>query len=482
MPAFTTAAALAIVSNAGPFKVRLQLNGGNGDANGVADNLWEVVPGAGGVASALMDCLRGRDNSAWFADLALRVTDFGWEDAVAKYAQGFSLKPVLMGASTYNGYYDAYSTGVLWYSYHNMMELIDEEDRSAWSQYVDANARFARSVIDDRPRGAGNVVWVHDYQLSLVPAMVRQGDKSARISFFLHIPFPRPEVFQTIPQARELLGGMLGADIIGFHVPSYRDNFRDTAQAVLGSDVTVVDEETLTYRGRSIRLRVYPIGIKPETYDSSSYAQAARDLRREHAGRHILLGIDRLDPSKNIPGRLRAYREFLRQHPEQQGRVILAQFAVPSREKVPAYIAERKEVERLVAEINNEFGTDVWLPVKYHYGNMSKDELLTWYRAAAVMLITARSDGMNLVAKEFVWANHGGSLLLSHQTGAAYQFGNDAVIVDGIDDADVARGIYDALVMPEAERLERLERMKANVASQNVTWWTNQILTDIESV
>jgi trehalose 6-phosphate synthase/phosphatase len=323
---------------------------------------------------------------------------------------------------------------------------------------------------------------VHDYQLMRLPRLLRDRLPEARIGFFLHIPFPNPEVYLTLPVRRWLIEGMMGADLIGFHTRRYRGHFTAALRRLFG--VEMRPDERVTIDGRAIRLGVFPMGVDAADFAARAAARevSAATLELESAGggtqgQRLLVGIDRLDYSKGIARRLLSFERLLIQHPEWRERVRLLQVAVPSRGGLREYRRFRGEVETLVGRINGEFATPNWTPIHYMFRSVPSTVLLAMYRAADVMLVTPLRDGMNLVAKEFVAsrADEDGVLLLSEFAGAIDELA-DAVMVNPYDVDGCADAIHAALRMERTERRRRMRALRAQVFDHDVHRWAREFL------
>jgi trehalose 6-phosphate synthase/phosphatase len=320
------------------------------------------------------------------------------------------------------------------------------------------------------------------------------GCPAARIGFFLHIPFPSSEIFATLPAREQVLRGLLGADLVGFHTPSYAHHFARTVERVLGVAAAAPGDggpgARIVHAGGTTRVGVFPMGVDAAALEERAAAPevgAALARVRGAAGERpddvaLLLGVDRLDYTKGIPRRLLAFEQFLERHPELHGRVRLVQLAVPSREGVGAYQRIRRLVDGLVGRINGAFGTARWAPIHYLYRAVPEPELLALYRAAAVMLVTPVRDGMNLVAKEFVAcrADEDGVLVLSEFVGAAAEL-EAAVRVNPYDVDGCAEAYYAALTMPRGERRSRMRRLRARVRAYDVHAWSAAFLEALEA-
>ena len=322
---------------------------------------------------------------------------------------------------------------------------------------------------------------MHDYQLLLLPGLLRQRLPDARIGFFLHIPFPSEELFRTLPSRERLLEGLLGADLVGFHTPAYLRHFATSLIDILGISV---DIDRVQLPDREVRLGVFPMGIDAATFSALAADPAveaeSRAIRGDGSVR-VLVGVDRLDYTKGIPRRLLAYERMLITHPELRERVRLLQVAVPSRTGVGAYQDFRTLVDQLVGRINGEFGTPRWVPVHYIFRALSESDLVALYRAADVMLVTPLRDGMNLVAKEFIASRNDGDgvLVLSEFAGAAWEL-PEAVRVNPYDVEGAAEVYYRALTMPAEERRARLAPLRARVQTFDVHRWVASFLGQLE--
>ena len=434
-----------------------------------------VERSAGGVATGLRG-LHERSQGLWI----------GWPGDVSRLdeAQSRSLLsqleekgclPVSLTADEVSGYYDGFSNGVLWPLFHYLLDRIPPHSHE-WEVYRAVNERFADVVASiHRP---GDLVWVHDYQLALVPQMVRARVPGARVGYFLHIPFPATEVFRTLPWREPLLEGMLGADLLGFHTLRYRGHFSSSVHRILGIPT---QDDTIRVEGREIRLGVFPIGVDAPTFtalaEDSEVAGDVAAIRSEARGERILLGIDRLDYTKGIPRRMLAFERLLEREPGWRGKVRLVQVAVPSRSDVPSYQDFRSELDQLVGRINGAFSTVDWSPIRYVQRSLDEKRVVALYRAADVMLVTPLRDGMNLVAKEFVTcrSDQDGVLVLSEFAGAAAEMG-EALQVNPYDIDAMAVAYHQALTMPEEERRVRMRALRQRVAAHDVHAWAQSFI------
>jgi trehalose 6-phosphate synthase len=426
-------------------------------------------PSAGGLVSALRPALESR-RGAWV----------GWDGGAGdlpRRVEGLDVEllPVALSRREVEHYYHGFANRTLWPLLHGLIEQ-PRFERRWWSAYRDVNERFAAVEAH-----GGGLRWVHDYQLMLVPSLLRRA-QTGPIRFFLHVPFPPPEIYARLPWREQLLDGLLGADVVSFHTETYRDNFLRTC-ARLREDVRI-EGTTIALARRRVLTAAHPISIDARTLAQDARSNATerylRGLRAQFGGRRILLGVDRLDYTKGIVERLRAIELLLEERGELRGRLAFVQIAVPSRGDVREYRELRRNVEELVGRINGRFtdpGGDV--PVYYLYRGVPYERLLAYYRLADVCLVTPLADGMNLVAKEFVTAqaagDGAGALVLSEFTGAADEL-HDALVCNPFDLAGLAAAIELALELDEHDRRRRIERMAAAVARRDVYWWTEQEL------
>jgi trehalose 6-phosphate synthase/phosphatase len=389
------------------------------------------------------------------------------------------LVPVHLSREEVHGFYEDISNTVLWPVYHMQIDQIPFEVRG-WDAFVSANERFAETIA--REYRAGDLIWVQDYQLSLVPAMLRERLPNAAIGFFLHIPFPPSDAFRVVPWRVEILEGMLGADLVGFHTPTYLRHFGTSLQRILGLQTQV---DRVRYGDRDIRMGVFPMGIDAQGWstraaDAGVLADVA-ELRREAGHRKLLVGVDRLDHTKGLERRCLAVEHLLASSPAARDAIRFVQVTVPSREGVEAYAELRKRLDELIGRINAEFATPSAVPIHHIHRSISEHELSTLYRAADVMLVTPVRDGMNLVAKEFVASRPDGDgvLVLSEFAGAAWELG-EAVQVNPYDIEGVALSLQSSLDMPEAERRARMRALRSRVFEHDVHTWAESFIDALE--
>ena len=388
----------------------------------------------------------------------------------------FLVRRVPLSSDELDNYYYGMANRVLWPVSHYLIQHLELKKRFI-NTYRAVNERFAEAVLDETSSDADETIWIQDYHQMLSPGSIREQRPDATIGHFWHIPWPAMEIFRILPWSRELLRGMLGCDLIGFHVQEYVDNFLESADTLL--DDATVEDGVIHYQGRTIRAEAHPIGIDVERFRSMAGApeikEKADDFRERMGTEHIIVGIDRLDYTKGIRSRMLAFEEFLEENPEYHGRVSFFQIATPSRSELESYQQIRREVDEVVGRINGRFARDSWVPVNYRYRTYTQYELCAFYRAADAALITPLRDGMNVVTQEFITANQNGVLILSELTGAAYLL-PEAVQVNPYDQEGLANSIKEALEMPDDEKRERLQGLKETIETIDVHVWADTFL------
>ena len=374
----------------------------------------------------------------------------------------------------------AISDGGLWPLFHDRIDRLPL-DRPAWEDYEAVNARFADAIVAIwKP---GDVIWIHDYELMRLPALLRARLPAARIGFFLHVPFPSPEMFLALPVRRWLVDGMLGADLIGFQTKRFRGHFTAVLRRLFGVEMDADGQVRIA--GRTVQLGVFPMGVDAGNIAKRASLRAVTEKvleLRSQIGR-LVLGVDRLDYSKGLLRRLAAIERFFADHPESHGRVRVVQVAVPARDDVGAYRAFKIEVDEMVGRINGRFGTALWTPIQYLHRVIADELLMALYRAADVMLVTPLRDGMNLVAKEFVASrvDEDGVLVLSEFSGAADEL-TGALLVHPYDVASIAAAIQQALFLEGSDRRARMRRLRRQVAEHDVHHWAAGFLLSLAAV
>lgn len=435
---------------------------------------WEAKPSAGGLVTALKSVAEGRQFE-WF----------GWPGAnvpaperhgVTKQLARHGTRPIYIGKADIDGFYAGFSNRVLWPLFHGLTDL-SHFSGSAWNAYERVNAMFADAICAHA--GPKDVIWVHDYQLALVPELLRQRGVASPIGYFLHIPFPSSEIYRTLPVREHVLRGILGSDFVGFHAYEYVSHFRKSCLRVLGIDS---DPEMVKTSSRRVHLGVLPIGIDPvEIEEMATQPEAIHEfdsLRRTYADKKIIIGVDRLDYTKGIPEKLLAFEELLKRHPKWRQRCVLIQVAAPSRESVDEYQALKRRVDELVGRINGKYSSPDHTPIVYINQNVARTRLTGMYQAADIALVTPIRDGMNLVALEYIAARgtQGGSLVLSEFAGAAYLLPG-ARLVSPYNITEVADVLAEELERDHVDSTHMLEFVNENTSRA----WAGRFLDRLES-
>lgn len=424
---------------------------------------------AGGLVTAVEPIVR-KTTGAWI----------GWSGAAGQAPEpfiheGVRIQPVGLTAEEVEQFYHGMSNRTFWPLYHDAIRTPDFR-RQWWWSYLDVNAKYAKAAAEAAE--PGDLVWVHDYHLQMVPQMLRELRPDVRIGFFLHIPFPPEELFAWLPWRTDILEGLLGADLLGFHTFQSVQNFSQAARAF--TDAEGFDTR-LEFAGREVSVKSFPISIDTgwfeETAASEQVVKQAEDIRREVGGRKILLCVDRMDYTKGIDVRLAAYEEMLRQGRVNVKDCVLMQVAVPSRERVSDYADLRTRIEHMVGRINGKFSAPGNVAVHYFRRNLRREELVAYYRAADVMLVTPLRDGMNLVAKEYVATrlDDSGVLVLSEFAGAARQL-RWALMVNPRDEEGVAAAIKEALDLPAEDARQRMQNLRSVVQRHDVFEWADRFI------
>ncbi len=437
------------------------------------DGVTEIIRSSGGLVAALGPIHEAGDG-LWIGNPGDRL-----EPDVEKALSGRRYVAVPISNAETRGYYYGYSNSSVWPLFHYMPERA-KFDRSQFETYRAVNQRFADQIVESHE--PGDTIWIQDYQLMLVPRMVRERLPGARIGFFLHIPFPSSEMFRLLPERDEIARGLLGANVIGFHTYDYARHFISSVLRTLGIHMR---EGIAELDGHRAEVGTFPIGIDAEAWQRLASSRAAenriRDLRSHFGERRIMLGVERLDYTKGIPLKLQAFRRLLTVHEELRGKVVLIQINFPSREAIPSYGEQRQEIEQIVGQINGEFGSPGVVPIHYQHRSMPPPELAALYRIADVALVTPLRDGMNLVAKEFIacQVDGHGLLVLSEFAGAASELG-EALRVNPWDVDGTAETIYQALEMDPLERRKRTSGMLERIRVNDVHRWARLAIAAIE--
>lgn len=400
------------------------------------------------------------------------------KDEITKELKQRGCHPIFLTQKQVDNYYSGYCNATIWPLFHYFTNM-SVHDTDYWDEYKVANLLFSKEI--GKLLTSEHQVWIHDYQLMLVPTQLRARHPSAQIGFFLHTTFPSFEIFRLLPEREELLRGLLGADLIGFHTYDYVRHFLSSVQRVLGYESHLGAIKT---EDRTIQTDAFPIGIDYKKFAKSSKARAVKKMVNSFAlhkeKTKVILAVDRADYSKGIPARLDAYELFLKNNPDYHNKVVLVLLAAPSRENVEAYQDLREDIEQKVSRINGKFSTVDWSPITYFHKSLPLSEVSALYAMADVMLVTPLRDGMNLVAKEFVATKHkqGGVLVLSEMAGVASEL-PEALQVNPNNTEMVAGAIVQALSMSLAEQKERMKAMQGRISQYTIGKWAEDFLTQL---
>ncbi len=432
----------------------------------------------GGLATGLSSYVNNRKNKwiGWpgIESEALSTAD---KQTITKELAKRNCIPVFLTRRQINDFYSGYSNSRLWPLFHNLPMMKAQE--RWWKAYKSANRIFAKVVLESIVGKSS--IWVQDYQLFLLPELIKAERPNLHVGFFLHIPFPEPKAFAKLDEARQLLQGLLCADLIGFHTKTYVSNFAKTVQSF---DMGLSADDQLILPTRTVRVTNFPMGIDYEKFTSARKIPAVKAevkvLKRKYKGQKIIAGVDRLDITKGFVERLIAYREFLRQFPREHGKVVFVLVGAPSRGEIEAYQKLSLKVDKLVSEINDEFSTAKWLPVHYNNQGLNFEAVTALFQIADIAFIAPLRDGMNLVAKEYIASKKKhGVLILSESAGAAQEL-KDALLVNHKKPATLVAALDQAMHMPKRDIRKRFKRMKRHLSSNTVHTWASEFMTTLQ--
>lgn len=440
---------------------------------------YNHTSGGLGTAIASLNISGGHLWIGWPGIASDDLTEAEKEEITNHLIDEYGYVPVFQTKQQIADFYEGYSNDTLWPLFHYFPEKANYQ-ASYWRAYKQVNELYLQAI--ENFTETGSTIWINDYHLMLLPELVRRSLPEAKIGFFLHTPFPSYELFRQLPERNELVRGLLGADLLGFHIYDYARHFISSAGRLIGAEGT---DGTIEYGGRTVKVDTYPIGIDynrfTEQLRTKESQKELKALEEHYKGQKLIVAIDRLDYSKGIVERLRGFEMFLNQHPEYREKATLYMIEAPSRTEVPAYKQLRNKVEVMVSRINGMHGTARWTPIIYLFQNFGFDKIAPLYHRAEIALITPLRDGMNLVAKEYIACkeNRLGVLILSETIGAADEL-IDAVQINPNNTQQVADAIYSALTMPKTEQRRRLKRMQKRVKEYSVQRWANDFIDDLK--
>ncbi|MCD7977217.1 MAG: bifunctional alpha,alpha-trehalose-phosphate synthase (UDP-forming)/trehalose-phosphatase [Tannerellaceae bacterium] len=459
---------LVIISNRLPLKIVEE------------QGTYKIVHSDGGLATGL-DSLKTTHAKHWVGWPGMYVEDGKEKEAIHKELKAQHFHPVYLTPEQIENYYEGYSNSVLWPLCHYFSTYMNYEN-SYWEAYKEVNKLFsdeACKIIEP-----GDIVWVQDYQLMLLPALIRECVPDVSIGYFHHIPFPSYELFRALPERADLLNGLLGADLVGFHTHSYMRHFISAVYRVLNLECNL-DEIQLD--SRVVDVDAFPMGINYTQYHDAildkHISRQAKELRKNFGDVKLIVSVDRLDYSKGILIRLASFESFLENHPEYQEKVSLVMVVSPSRDTVDIYAELKDKIDKMVGAINGKYASSHWTPIHYFYRAFDFEEVTALYNMADIALVTPLRDGMNLVAKEYLATKRDqpGVLILSEMAGAAIEL-SDALIVNPTDTKEIEDAILAALEMPVEEQMKSLHAMQEIISCQTVEQWAKDFIDELKEV
>lgn len=460
--------ALFIISNRLPIKVSK------------AENEFRLERSEGGLATGL-GSLNSFEEKYWIGWPGVHTDIETEKEQISNILKKDNYHPVFLSEDQIENYYEGYSNNMIWPLCHYFYTYIQYESKY-WDAYQEVNRLFCLEA--GKWIKPGDIVWVQDYQLMLLPNMLRETIDEISIGYFHHIPFPSYELFRVLPERAEILKGLLGADLIGFHTHDYMRHFIDASYRVLGLDCEL---DEIHIGDRSAHVDAFPMGINYNLHYDAILEKSVQEMADEQMktfGNHKLaLSVDRLDYSKGILHRLKGFSLFLEHYPEYRGEISLVMVVVPSRDKVDRYADLKIKIDEMIGAINGTYSTLTWQPVYYFYRGFPFEELMALYNIAHFALVTPLRDGMNLVAKEYVAAkrDNPGVLILSEMAGAAAEL-KDAIIINPNDAEQIEGALLEAMLMPVAEQKRRMGKMQKIVERQSVNKWAHDFVSELDTI
>ena len=467
-----------IVSNRLPVKIE-ELN-----------NQWKFTPTSGGLATGLKT-VHENGKSLWIGWAGISSEEIEEKDyaTLSKELNQQNFKPISLSENEIDDFYLGLSNKCIWPLFHYFKQYV-EFDEAQWASYVEVNQKFADAILEEIE--AGDKVWIHDYQLMLVPEMVKSVRKDVTIGFFLHIPFPSFEIFRIFPKRDELLNGMLGSDLIGFHTYDYQRHFISSVKRHLHLQVNY---NVVKQADHEIIVDTFPMGIDFEKFETTAIKHKAvkkedfsafrTELERHKASSEgkIILSIDRLDYSKGVINRIKSFEYFLEKYPEYQEKVRLVMVSVPSRTNVSHYKKLKRDTDEIIGRVNGKFASVNWTPIWYYYRSFDFDDLIDFYCLSDIAMVTPLRDGMNLVAKEYLATrvDNKGVLILSELAGASKEL-HQSLTVNPFDIKGLSESIHEAINMPEEEQQERNVELRERIRRYNVTFWSDNFLERLSAI
>lgn len=438
------------------------------------------TPSTGGLATAMSSLEGEAAERIWIGWPGIAAEELNPREraAVTRKLRTYGCYPVYLTSNQVKNFYEGYANDTIWPLFHYFQSLA-QFNLQYWASYKEVSQVFKAAVL--KQVAPNSAIWIHDYHLMLLPGQLREALPDSSIGFFLHIPFPSYEIFRLLPDRREILNGLMGADLIGFHVYDYARHFLSSVLRTLGLESV---HGVVTLEGRTVKTDVFPIGIDYQKFTVALGATAVRhgikDLYNHYEGQTIILSVDRLDYSKGILKRLEAFEQLLRENPHYHKKLVLVVIAVPSRTEVETYKELRDSIEQTIGRINGRYASVDWTPISYQFKNLPFEQLIALYAAADIALVTPLRDGMNLVAKEYVASKQTrpGVLILSEMAGAIDEL-PEALRVNPNDTASMVRAVKIALKMPKVEQRSRLKSMQRRLSRYTVQRWAADFIEQL---
>lgn len=449
------------------------------------DDGWHLTPGSGGLVTALAPVLKDHEGD-WIGWPGAEINDEVRELLDNSTSDiGYNLGTVNLTEDEIHGFYRGFSNGALWPLFHDLLDHCTF-DSTDWEIYQKVNYKFARAVADKA--GDSNFIWVQDYHLMLVGHFLNEMGFNDRSAFFLHVPFPPQDIYIKLPWRQEILEALLAFRLIGFQTERDRRNFIHCVRHLIPSAQISHHRKypVIRYENRTTRIGSFAISIDFKYFNDFAKSKEVNDtawfIHEEYPNQKIVLGIDRLDYTKGIPHRLLAFANLLDRYPELKEKIVLMQVVVPSRTEVLEYQQMKSQIDEMVGRINSKHTTRGWVPIHYIYGSLEPGELLGYYKASEIALITPLKDGMNLVAKEYCASCYDdvGVLILSEFAGAAGRLDVGAILVNPYNLEEVADAIYHAYYMDVEEQKERMRKLRAEVRRYNVFQWVEKFVKSFD--
>ncbi|KAL1847613.1 Trehalose-6-P synthase/phosphatase complex synthase subunit [Paecilomyces lecythidis] len=467
----TGASRLLLVSNRLPITIR-RSEGGK----------YDFSMSSGGLVTGLSG-LSKTTTFQWYGWPGMEVPEDEIKTVKDRLKEEYNATPVFINDKLADRHYNGFSNSILWplLHYHPGEIVFDE---NAWEAYREANLIFAKTIAKEAEDG--DLIWVHDYHLMLLPEMLREelnalGKKNIRMGFFLHTPFPSSEIYRILPVRSELLRGVLHCDLIGFHTFDYARHFLSSCSHILG---LVTTPSSVKFQGKTVSVGAFPIGIDPEKFaeglKSPKVQSRIASLENKFQGMKLMVSVDRLDYIKGIPQKMHALEVFLSNHPEWVGKVVLVQVAVPSRQDVEEYQNLRAVVNELVGRINGKFGTVDYMPIHFMHKSVSFDELLSLYAVSDACVVSSTRDGMNLVSFEYIASQkkRKGVLILSEFAGAAQSL-NGALVVNPWNTEELAKAYQEAMSMDDDQRAQKFDKLDKYINKYTSAFWGKSFVTEL---